>query len=151
MLRRVTRLRDVRLSVIVTPNTVKIDADDDDLDCPQVEYSGTDCCPVCPAESDRKRRPERRQHHSCSFRTRLASALAGGHRLCFPVFSLYRWRRVLSRICPLPGWPNHSRTSIGRNYFHTHVCLVRRDLVLEGVEERLSRRNLDLAWESGFR
>jgi hypothetical protein len=132
------RLRDATaVIVIVTPNTAKIDADDDCINRPQIKHSRASRCPVCRTYADRKRDPSGRSHHCSPFRTRSASALVRGDRLCFPGFSQHRRYRLLSRIRSLPSRSDYSRPSTGCNCFHTDVRLVRGELVLASMEEGL--------------
>src|ERR1700690_1601136 len=124
-------------NVIVTPNTVKIDGDGERLDRTKVEHYGADRRRACRSHSIGKSGAQRRTHHGNTFRARPASALAGGHRLCFPGFSIHRRGCFFPRICALPSPANHPRTRSSRNYFHTDFCLVRRQFVLESMEKKL--------------
>jgi hypothetical protein len=129
------------MPAIVTPNTAKIDADDEALDCPEIDHSGASGGPIGSTESDRQRRLSRCTHHGGPFRTRAAPTLAGSHGLCFPSFSIYRRGRFLSRICPLSGGPDHHGAGCGCNCFHSDVRMVRRNLVLACMEEELENLN----------
>src|ERR1700737_650854 len=118
---------------------LKSTPDDECLHHPQTADSGAGGGSVCGPQSDFVSGADWGAYHCSPCGKGLAPTLARGHGLCFPGFSFERRRPLLARIRPLPSRSDHSGTSPGRNCFHTDVRLVRPQLVLEGLEEKLKR------------